>query len=100
MQAPTVNPQLVELYCYQSLLNLTSGNQLLVLSKLFTLVCKTAGIVEIPSGFLELAVDGMKHLQECNRTNVIYYFARVLGIMRNNGSDSLLPAKRMPMGLV
>ena len=72
----------------------------MVLSKLFTSVCKTARVVEIPSDFLELAVDGMKHLQECNCTNVIYYFARVLGIMRNDGSDSLLPAKRMPMGLI
>lgn len=74
VQAPTVSSQLAELYCDQFLHNLTLDKQLIVLSKLFASICKTAGIVKIPSDFLELAVDEMKHLQEYNHTNVIYHF--------------------------
>ena len=40
------------------------------------------------------------HLQQSGRTNVIYSMAKVLGTMRSDGSDSLLPARRMPMGLI
>jgi len=67
---------------------------------LFFAVCKSAGIVELPSDFLELAVVGMKYLQDCNHTNVIYRFAKVIGTMRDDKSDSLLPVKRMPIGLI
>lgn len=72
----------------------------MILSKLFSSICKTAGVIEIPSDFLELAVDGMKHLQESNCTNVTYHLARALSTVRNDGSDSLFPAKRMLMGLI
>lgn len=47
-----------------------------------------------------LAVSAMEHLESCGRSNVVYNLAKVLGRMRNDKSDSLLPAKRMPMGLI
>ena len=50
--------------------------------------------------FLELACKGMEHLRQSKRSNVIYNLVRGLGTMRNDGSDSLLPTKRMPMGLL
>ena len=42
----------------------------------------------------------MEHLKSCSRSNVIYNLAKALGKMRDDHSDSLLPTKRIPMGLV
>lgn len=54
----------------------------------------------MPEDFLELVATAVHHTHKCRRTNVIYNLAKALGTMRVDGSDSLLPAKRMPMGLV
>jgi len=53
-----------------------------------------------PDDFLELAANRMAYLHKCIRSNVIYLMCQSLGTMRSNQSDTLLPAKRMPMGLV
>lgn len=50
-----------------------------------------------PDDFLKLALLAMEHLKSCGRSNVI---AKALGTMRDDQTDSLLPAKGMPMGLV
>ena len=43
----------------------------------------------------------MEHLKACGRSNVLYNLAKVLGTKREDNSDTLLPAKRMPMmGLI
>jgi len=76
--------QSFELYCSQFLSKLALDDQLSILSKLYSAVCKSAGFVEIPIDFLKLAADEMKHLGDCDRTNVIYHFARVIGTMRND----------------
>ena len=52
------------------------------------------------SNFIQFVVNGMNHLKQCSRSNVIYLLAKSLGTIRPDGSDSLLPAKRMPMGLI
>ena len=49
------------------------------------------------SNFIQFAVNGMN---QCSRSNVIYLLGKSLGTQRLDGSDSLLPAKRMPMGLI
>ena len=36
----------------------------------------------------------------CGRSNVLYNLAKALGTMRDDQTDSLLPVKRMPMGLI
>ena len=54
----------------------------------------------MPDDFLELVASGVQHLHQEKRTNVIYSLAKAVGTMRVDGSDSLLPAKRMPMGLI
>ena len=57
--------------------------------------------VNVPDDFLELAAAVMQHLKSCGRANVVYYnLATAIGTMREDLSDSLLPAKRMPMGLI
>ena len=71
-----------------------------VLSQLFCKAMQEKHNIKVPSDFLELAAAGMVHLLDCNRANVIYLLARALGSMRADESDSLLPAKRMPMGLI
>ena len=50
--------------------------------------------------FLELAAAAMQHLKSCGRANVLYNLAKAIGTMRDDLSDSLLPANRMPMGLI
>jgi len=56
--------------------------------------------IKVSSDFLKLAAAAMVHLQDCNRANIIYLLAQVLRSTRADGSDSLLPARRMPMGLI
>ena len=53
-----------------------------------------------PSDFLELVVRAMLHLQHNACSNVFYLLVKALGTMRPDQSDSLLPVKGMPMGLV
>ena len=50
--------------------------------------------------FIRLSLSAMAHLKSCGRSNVVYSLVKCLGTMRNDGSDSLLPAKRMPLGLI
>ena len=40
------------------------------------------------------------YLKNCNQTNVAYGLAKVIGTLRPDKTDSLMPTKRMPMGLV
>ncbi len=47
-----------------------------------------------------VVLSASQHLQQCGRSNVVYQLARAIGMMRPDGSDSRLPAKRMPMGLI
>ena len=54
----------------------------------------------VPDGFIQLAFNGMSHLKKCGRSNVIYSLVKSLGTMRPDQTDSLLPAKRMLMGLI
>ena len=56
--------------------------------------------MRIGTDFLELVVKASKHILQCGRANVVYGVARAIGLVRPDGSDSRLPAKRMPMGLL
>ena len=82
--------------CQQTLDSLQPNQQLQILSQLFSLISQ----MSVPSDFLELANHGMHHLKEHGRSNLIYQLARCVGTMRADGSDSLLPVKRMPTGLI
>lgn len=81
-------------YCRQGMCGLSSDDKLMVLSALF------ADVGSFPSDFLYLAVQAMDHLKASGRSNVLYSLAKALGTMRPDGSDSLMPAKVMPMGLI
>ena len=99
--SPQPSQTQVETACWQQLKMLPSDQQCAVLSQLFATFLKQNTSTRCPpSDFLELVVRGMTHLQQCGRSNVIYMLAKALGTMRPDQSDSLLPAKRMPMGLI
>ena len=83
-------------YCMDLFTSLNPSQQLEVLSQLFIQVSNTP----VPSDFLELASNAMCHLRESNWSNIIYLLANCLGTKRSGGFDSLLPVKRMPMGLI
>ena len=97
---PTVVPagdlSMVLEVCRQTLDSLQPSQQLSILSQLFSLISQ----MSVPSDFLELTNHGMHHLKEHGRSNLIYQLARCVGTMRADGSDSLLPVKRMPTGLI
>ena len=56
--------------------------------------------LSIPPDFLPLSLKAFAHLKSSGRTNVLYNMSKCLGTMRTDNSDSLLPAKQMPMGLL
>ena len=74
--------------------------QLALTSELFKLYCIEQADIKPPNDFLQLSMLAMKHLESCGRSNVLYSLAKSLGTMRNDGNESLLPARRMPLGLI
>lgn len=86
--------------CHQALSFLQPRQQVEVFSSLFSHYQRQHCNIRVPEGFLELAIRGMQHLHGSGRSNVIYAMAKAVGTMRRDNSDSLLPVKRMPMGLV
>ena len=88
-------------YCHQALVPLQAEAHLEILSELFSIYLReNSEIRSVPRDFLELVVQGMRHLGEAGRSNIIYSLAKAVGTMRPDGSDSLLPTKNMPMGLI
>lgn len=75
--------------------------QLTFLSDMLTTYMRQNTGIQVPLGdFVQLVVQGMERLHKAGRTNVIYLIAKALGTTRPDGSDSLLPTSRMPMGLI
>ena len=71
------------------------------LSDMLTLYLQQNTHVRVPpSDFLHLAIQGMERLHKAGRMNVIYLITKALGTTCTDGSDSLLPTSRMPMGLI
>ena len=65
----------------------------------FQNICKEIGL-DVPNNFLKLSASAMINLRENNRENTVYNLVLGIGTMREDGSDSCFPVKRMPMGLV
>ena len=70
-----------------------------LLYKLLVDCCAAKGIV-VPSDFGALLLHAMEYLHKNERSNVFYSLAKGIGIMRDDGSDSRFPVKRMPFGLL
>lgn len=94
------NVEQIQAACWKSIETLPPDQQCEVLSSLFdTFIQKSTTLRSVPN-FIQFSVNGMNHLKQCSRSNVIYSLAKSLGTLRPDESDSLLPAKRMPMGLI
>ncbi len=82
------------------LAELPAHSQLQVASKLFSEYALANCLLTIPEDFLSLAAKAMAQLKRSERSNVLYNLAKGIGTPRDDGSDSRLPTRRMPMGLV
>lgn len=74
-----------------------------ILSQIFSQILirnYSAPSLEMPDDFFKLVACGVQNLHQNKRTNVIYSLAKAVVTMRVDGSDSLLPVKRMPMGII
>ena len=78
---------------------LDESARLEIISEMFSAYAHSQGI-SVSNDFLQLFLQATHHLKNCNRINVVYGLAKVIGTMRLDKTDSLMPAKRMPMGLV
>ena len=54
----------------------------------------------MPDDYLIYNANAMAYLKHNAHSNVLYNLARGWGTMREDGSDSRFPVKRMPIGLV
>lgn len=70
------------------------------ISDLLTKFCSERFGIDIEQDFLYHAVTAIQNLKEAGRLNVIYHLSKGLSIQRSDGSDTLFPIKRMPMGLL
>ena len=86
--------------CLQLLTQLPPDDQLKAISAVFVQFACSDGITGIQEDFLTLCLAAMHHLQKSGCSNIQYNLACGLGSERSDGSDSLFPAKRMPVGLV
>ena len=74
--------------------------QLQAISQQFELHAYNYHGISIPDNFLALVLSSRNHLMVHKRRDVITDMVKVIGTMRHDNSDSLLPVKRMPMGLL
>ena len=91
-----VEPSVLERYFNQ----LPVNAQLDLLSKLFSSYASSEMRLSVPDDFIVLAARAMLQLTSSGRSNVLYNLAKAIGTIREDGSDSRLPTKRMPMGLM
>jgi hypothetical protein len=56
--------------------------------------------INVPEDFGSLLLQAIEYLHKNGRSNIFYHLAKGIGTMRDDGSDSRLPVKRMPFGLV
>lgn len=84
----------------QLLGRLSEGEQLQIMADWFSKFASSNYGVHIDSDFLQLSLSASRYLKQCKLGNVVYGVAKAIGRMRPDDSDSRLPAKRMPMGLL
>ena len=79
---------------------LPADDQINVLSKLYSVYMLNNCNIDVPEDFISYASNAMSQLRHSRRTNVLYNLAKGIGTLREDNSDSRLPTKRMPMGLI
>ena len=76
---------------------LPPDQQCTVSSNVFDLFLKKSTCLNM---FMMALFNGTSYLKKCGRSNVINSLVKSLGTTRQDQSDSLLPAKRMPMSCI
>lgn len=66
----------------------------------FASLAKSSGIKSNASKFVSLSLEAMKNLQDAGKENLLLKFAQCVGVRRADGTDTLMPMGRMPLGLV
>lgn len=87
-------------FCRNEIAKLESEQQVYVISQLFSYFSLNNSRLIVPGDFLFLAQRAMRELKGAGRSNVVYNLVKAIGTKRPDGSDSLLPVRRMPMGLL
>ena len=64
---------------------------------LFKDYCRTHTELNVPDDYITLSVRAMENLKDADRCNVVYSLCKAVGTKRDDGSDTLLPCKRMPI---
>lgn len=77
-----------------------SCEKLQALSLEFARLCKDDFDLIVPEEYLVLSGAAMVYFNRNNRSNVLYNLAKGFGVLRADGSDTLFPMKKMPMGLI
>ena len=80
--------------------SLDATKQLQVLSSLYQSYALNYEELLIPMDYLPLSIKAMMNLRNAGRSNVLYNCAKAVGTTRPDGSDTLLPVKRLRMGLL
>lgn len=73
---------------------------ILVLNKCFDISSKKMGITTNVLNFPQLSLYAMKKLQDLDKSNTVYNLSKVISESRPDGSDSLMPLRRMPFGMI
>ena len=84
----------------QFLRRISEREQLQIMADWFSKFASSNYGVHINPDFLQLSLSASCYLKQCKWENVVYGVAKAVGRMRPDDSDSRLPAKRMPMGLL
>ena len=85
--------------CMDLYSSLNPADQITLMSSLFECALKSRNVF-VPADFLQLLINSMDHLQQSGRSNIFYQLAVASGTLRPDGSDSMLPARRVPTGLI
>ena len=81
--------------------SMSEAEQLNTVDELLSATVKMLHInIDLPKDFVSKAVAGMRHLKKCQRYNIIYGIVKGFGTMRPDGRDSVIPATRMPTGML
>lgn len=73
--------------------------QLDFLSTAFSSLASMYGI-SVPGDYVQCSIKAMKCLKESGRSNVLHSLAKSLATPRSDGTGSMFPTTRMPMGLL
>lgn len=80
--------------------NASFQNSILVLNKCFDICSKKIGITTNVSNFRQLSLCAVKKLQDLDKSNTVYNLSKVISESRPDGSDSLMPLRGMPFGMI